>query len=175
LRLHLVARRARLLRIAGCRSATPTLRNRRSPDRRRRTALPRRWMPVHGPHIRQCAPGTAGVLPALRLRREWHVTLPARGSDKDSCTPGADVEGLVGHASQGKVQNNAVQKRARRGAPVNWRNNLQKQPSSARQTCSHRPKPADCIACREISDVDAIPCMRSLNSSAFDAFSRAVS
>ncbi len=37
------------------------------------------------------------------------------------------------------------------------------------------PNPADCIDCREISDVDAMPCMRSLKSSAFEAFSRAVS
>ena len=37
------------------------------------------------------------------------------------------------------------------------------------------PNPAVCIDCREISAVDAIPCMRSLKSSAFEAFSRAVS
>jgi hypothetical protein len=40
---------------------------------------------------------------------------------------------------------------------------------------SQRPKPADCIDCREISEVDAIPCIRNLNSSAFDALSSAVS
>ena len=40
---------------------------------------------------------------------------------------------------------------------------------------SQRPKPADCIDCREMSEVDAIPCIRNLNSSAFDALSRAVS
>jgi hypothetical protein len=39
----------------------------------------------------------------------------------------------------------------------------------------YRPNPADCMDCRDKSDVDAMPCMRSLNSSAFDAFSRAVS
>jgi len=37
------------------------------------------------------------------------------------------------------------------------------------------PKPAVCIDCREMSDVDAIPCIRNLNSSAFEALSRAVS
>jgi hypothetical protein len=38
-----------------------------------------------------------------------------------------------------------------------------------------RPKPVVCIAFREMSAVDEIPCIRSLNSSAFDALSRAVS
>src|SRR5208337_639488 len=38
-----------------------------------------------------------------------------------------------------------------------------------------RPKPVCCIAFREMSAVDAIPCIRSLNSSAFDALSSAVS
>lgn len=37
------------------------------------------------------------------------------------------------------------------------------------------PKPADCIDCREMSEVEAMPCMRSLKSSALEAFSRAVS
>jgi REP element-mobilizing transposase RayT len=41
--------------------------------------------------------------------------------------------------------------------------------------CLYLPKPADCIDCREISDVEAIPCIRSLNSSAFEALSSAVS
>ena len=39
----------------------------------------------------------------------------------------------------------------------------------------YRPKPADCMDCRDRSEVEAMPCMRSLNSSAFEAFSRAVS
>jgi hypothetical protein len=38
-----------------------------------------------------------------------------------------------------------------------------------------RPKPVVCIAFREMSAVDAIPCIRSLNSSAFEALSSAVS
>jgi len=37
------------------------------------------------------------------------------------------------------------------------------------------PNPADCIDCREISAVEAIPCMRNLKSSALEAFSSAVS
>ncbi len=37
------------------------------------------------------------------------------------------------------------------------------------------PNPADCIDCREISAVEAMPCMRSLKSSALEAFSSAVS
>jgi len=37
------------------------------------------------------------------------------------------------------------------------------------------PNPADCIDCREMSAVDAIPAMRSLKSSALEAFSSAVS
>lgn len=37
------------------------------------------------------------------------------------------------------------------------------------------PNPADCIDCREMSAVDAIPCIRSLKSSALEAFSSAVS
>jgi hypothetical protein len=37
------------------------------------------------------------------------------------------------------------------------------------------PKPAVCIDCREMSAVEAIPCIRSLKSSAFEAFSSAVS
>jgi len=37
------------------------------------------------------------------------------------------------------------------------------------------PNPADCIDCREISAVDAMPCIRSLKSSALEAFSSAVS
>jgi hypothetical protein len=40
---------------------------------------------------------------------------------------------------------------------------------------SQRPKPADCMDCRERSAVDAMPCMRNLNSSALEALSRAVS
>ena len=46
---------------------------------------------------------------------------------------------------------------------------------SGGQTRSHLPNPADCIDCREMSAVEAMPCIRSLNSSAFEAFSRAVS
>jgi hypothetical protein len=38
-----------------------------------------------------------------------------------------------------------------------------------------RPNPAACIDCREMSAVEAMPCMRNLNSSAFEALSRAVS
>jgi hypothetical protein len=38
-----------------------------------------------------------------------------------------------------------------------------------------RPKPVVCIAFREMSAVDAMPCIRSLNSSAFEALSSAVS
>jgi hypothetical protein len=64
-------------------------------------------------------------------------------------------------------------------AQVTGGNKLHKQQRSAGQTQSppqsQRPKPADCIACREMSDVDAIPCIRSLNSSAFEALSSAVS
>ena len=37
------------------------------------------------------------------------------------------------------------------------------------------PNPAACIDCREMSAVDAMPCMRSLKSSALEAFSSAVS
>ena len=37
------------------------------------------------------------------------------------------------------------------------------------------PNPADCIDCREISAVEAMPCIRSLKSSALEAFSSAVS
>ena len=37
------------------------------------------------------------------------------------------------------------------------------------------PNPADCIDCREMSAVEAMPCMRSLKSSALEAFSSAVS
>ena len=49
--------------------------------------------------------------------------------------------------------------------------------SRTNQICvqSHRPNPADCIDCFEMSDVEAIPCIRSLNSSAFEALSNAVS
>jgi hypothetical protein len=46
---------------------------------------------------------------------------------------------------------------------------------SPKPELSYLPNPADCIDCREISAVDAIPCMRSLKSSALEAFSRAVS
>ena len=53
-------------------------------------------------------------------------------------------------------------KRARRSAPHENKE-------------TYRPKPADCMDCRDRSEVEAIPCMRSLNSSAFEAFSRAVS
>jgi hypothetical protein len=37
------------------------------------------------------------------------------------------------------------------------------------------PYPADCIDCREMSAVEAMPCMRNLKSSALEAFSSAVS
>ena len=40
---------------------------------------------------------------------------------------------------------------------------------------TQRPKLADCMDCRDRSEVEAMPCMRSLNSSAFEALSRAVS
>jgi hypothetical protein len=53
-------------------------------------------------------------------------------------------------------------------------NNVQQDKLNLRPNLQ-RPKPADCIDCRERSDVDAIPCIRSLNSSAFEALSRAVS
>ena len=55
-----------------------------------------------------------------------------------------------------------ARKRARRSAPHENKE-------------TYRPKPADCMDCRDRSEVEAMPCMRSLNSSAFDAFSRAVS
>lgn len=56
----------------------------------------------------------------------------------------------------------AQEKRSRRSAPHENKE-------------TYRPKPADCMDCRDRSEVEAMPCMRSLNSSAFDAFSRAVS
>jgi hypothetical protein len=40
---------------------------------------------------------------------------------------------------------------------------------------TQRPKLADCMDCRDRSEVEAMPCIRSLNSSAFEALSRAVS
>jgi hypothetical protein len=43
------------------------------------------------------------------------------------------------------------------------------------QRLTQRLKPVACIAFREISLVEEIPCMRSLKSSALDAFSSAVS
>jgi hypothetical protein len=75
--------------------------------------------------------------------------------------------------------NLAQKNRARRSAPK-----VQEEPHEETTTVQQDklnlisdqlPKPAACIDCREISAVDAIPCMRSLNSSEFEAFSRAVS
>ncbi len=53
-------------------------------------------------------------------------------------------------------------------APGSW-------PAEVRSRPYLPPNPAVCIDCRETSAVDAIPCMRNLKSSAFEAFSRAVS
>jgi hypothetical protein len=47
--------------------------------------------------------------------------------------------------------------------------------ASKRRPIYRPPNPADCIDCREISAVEAMPCMRSLKSSALEAFSSAVS
>jgi len=47
--------------------------------------------------------------------------------------------------------------------------------AESRKRNPYLPNPADCIDCREISAVDAMPCMRSLKSSALEAFSSAVS
>ena len=59
------------------------------------------------------------------------------------------------------------------------RNKVQKQPVQQDKpnlaANLQRPKPVVCIAFREMSAVDAIPCIRSLNSSAFEALSSAVS
>ena len=74
---------------------------------------------------------------------------------------------------------NRREKRARRSAPKFQEEQPSKTTGSAGETqsrsLSQRPKPVVCIAFREMSAVDAIPCIRSLNSSAFEALSRAVS
>src|SRR5260370_36862100 len=70
-------------------------------------------------------------------------------------------------------------KRRAEARPGFKRNKVQKQQRSAGHTHSRpnlqRPKPVVCIDCREMSAVDAMPCIRSLNSSAFEAHSRAAS
>lgn len=95
---------------------------------------------------------------------------------------------MVSHSSRldrkqwvGSVQtrHNTTKERARRSAPK-----FQEEQTS-KQLVQHdklnlisnlqRPKPVCCIAFREMSAVDAIPCIRSLNSSAFEALSSAVS
>ena len=68
----------------------------------------------------------------------------------------------VEHTAKFADYTRRARKRARRSAPHENKE-------------TYRPKPADCMDCRDRSEVEAIPCMRSLNSSAFDAFSRAVS
>jgi len=68
----------------------------------------------------------------------------------------------VEHIANLQAAPSHARKRARRSAPHENRE-------------TYRPKPADCMDCRDRSEVEAMPCMRSLNSSAFDAFSRAVS
>jgi hypothetical protein len=77
----------------------------------------------------------------------------------------------------GNVKRILQEKRARKRAPKERKggNEIKKDKSQMPEARSYRPNPADCIDCREISAVDAIPCMRSLKSSAFEAFSSAVS
>lgn len=70
-------------------------------------------------------------------------------------------------------------KRAQVSGGTKFRYKVQKQPVQQDKLNLvpnlQRPKPVVCIAFREMSAVDAIPCIRSLNSSAFEALSRAVS
>src|SRR5579871_2173455 len=83
-----------------------------------------------------------------------------------------------------EVNRNVGDARSEMAAPAQFVRSLRGLPALLRMTSLQSrnglrdylpPNPAVCIDCREISAVEAIPCMRSLKSSAFEAFSRAVS
>lgn len=71
------------------------LRNRGAADRRCRTALPYRRMPVRGSHLREFEAGTVRLLPAIWLCRERHLALPSRSGRQGPRPPRADVEAAI--------------------------------------------------------------------------------
>ena len=132
-----------------------------------------RFMDLTFVNLRQELPG---YYRSLGYVENGTLALPGRSGPQAARPSRADVEGTVGSASPQHPPLRAKKGRAE-ARPSFRRNKFHKQQRSAGQTQSptQRPKPADCIDCREMSAVDAIPCIRSLNSSAFEALSRAVS